>query len=575
MNIPQVFAGIALLCALTAPCIAAPSDDLLGYWTFDNHTDDSATGGVADDDASWVGSPSYTASAPFGSGIALDGNRHLDCGTSADLEHAGGSVSISAWFKVDNFNTSWQCLLSKGEGSNYRIARHQGNNAMAYAGGADDIFGGSVNDGQWHHVLAISEDGEDTFLYVDGDQVATGAAPSLTDTGLSLLIGENPGATGRRWNGDIDDVALFGVALSDFQAMAVFRFGDTHGYPMSDVIEIFDAHAAGAGGSAVIGSDTWSYADSDTGSGSFVLLGPDGSGVDVATGPTIASFTNAPIFIASGQSAMLSWQVVAPFTALSIDGGVGDVLPQTDGGGAGSVSVAPTESTTYTLTATNEMGSTMRSTTVFVDADPSTPRINEFVADSVAGGLTDEDGDTEDWIEIYNPGPNAADLSTIYLTDSEAEPEKWALPAVTLPADSYLVVFASSKNRAVAGGELHTNFKLSGNGEYLALTKDDGGGGFAVASAFAPEYPAQEAGFSYGWIRTGSPWAICRCRRRVPPMVLLRWASSPTPSSMSTAGSSRRRSPSTLPARRMARRSATRRTAPSRPPPPALSTPGR
>jgi len=57
------------------------------------------------------------------------------------------------------------------------------------------------------------------------------------------------------------------------------------------------------------------------------------------------------------------------------------------------------------------------------------------------------------------------------------------------------VVFASDKDRARAGGELHTNFKLTGSGEYLTLVGPDGA---SVASDFSPAFPTQAAGFSYG-----------------------------------------------------------------------------
>lgn len=481
-----------------AVLIAAPSDDLLAYWNLDNNTNDTAPGGSINDNGSWVGTSSYNSStAPFGAAASLNGSSYVSIPSSVDIAHAGGSLTISVWCQVSNWNTNWQCLLSKGEGSNYRIARRSSDaNAIAYAGGSADIFGGSVNDGQWHHIMAISEAGENTFLYVDGALVATGIAPSLDDTGLPLFLGENPASTNRQWNGGIDDVAIFDAPLSDQQAKAVYEFGTTYSYPMSDVVLIFDAHDSG--GSVVIGDETWSYAASDSGSGTFVLLGTDGSGIDVATGPTITSFSSSPIFITSGASATLSWQITPTFTTVSIDNGVGNVLPQTNGSGAGGISVSPTVSTTYTISAANPDGTTTRSTSLFVDVDPSTPRLNEFSADTAADGLLDEDGDIEDWIEIYNPGPTAADLTTFYLTDDETNLGKWAFPSIVMPADSYLVVFASSKNRANAGHELHTNFKLSAGGEYLALTRDNGSGGFAVAGEFSPNYPGQEEGFTYG-----------------------------------------------------------------------------
>ena len=64
----------------------------------------------------------------------------------------------------------------------------------------------------------------------------------------------------------------------------------------------------------------------------------------------------------------------------------------------------------------------------------------------------------------------------------------------SIPAGGYLLVFASGKDRAVAGQELHTNFSLEQMGEYLALVMPDG---TTVADSFAP-FPAQVANISYG-----------------------------------------------------------------------------
>ena len=478
---------------------AAPSDHLLGYWNLDENTEDSAPSGMSNDDGAWEGSSNYSSTdSQFGSAVSLDGSNFVSIPSSNDLVHIGGSITVSAWFKVDVFDTQWQCLLSKGDSpGDYRIARrNRDDNQIDYVGGNSNVSGGEVNDGEWHHVVGISDAGENTALYIDGVLIATGGAPSLTDDGLPLLLGENPGAPNRRWKGGIDDVALFGEALSAQQAQAVYQFGTDYSYAMSEVIQILDAHDLED--SVSIGPDTWTYQANDPGTGTFVVLANDGSGVDISTGPSITAFASDPIFITSGASATLSWQISPPFTDITIDNGVGSVLANTDLNGVGSISVSPTASTSYTLSASNNSAVTLRSTSLFVDVDPSTPRINEFVANNSSDGLLDEDGDDSDWIEIYNPGPNPADLSTFYLTDDETLLNKWAFPAIMMEPDSYLVVFASSKNRAGITGELHTNFSLSAGGEYLALTRDDGSGDFAIAGEFAPSYPSQEEGFSYG-----------------------------------------------------------------------------
>ncbi|HPR16841.1 MAG TPA: CotH kinase family protein [Candidatus Cloacimonadota bacterium] len=62
--------------------------------------------------------------------------------------------------------------------------------------------------------------------------------------------------------------------------------------------------------------------------------------------------------------------------------------------------------------------------------------------------LSDEDGESEDWIELYNYGSTAINLSGYGLSDNADEPLKWAFPDITLPASGFLTVFASGKDRA-------------------------------------------------------------------------------------------------------------------------------
>lgn len=96
--------------------------------------------------------------------------------------------------------------------------------------------------------------------------------------------------------------------------------------------------------------------------------------------------------------------------------------------------------------------------------------INEVMAAN-GTGLVDEDGDFSDWIEIYNPAHTPANLSGWSLTNDPNQPQQWDFPDISLGAGEYLVVFASGKDRVSTepGQPLHTNFKLSKDGEFLAL----------------------------------------------------------------------------------------------------------
>ncbi|MCF7959029.1 MAG: lamin tail domain-containing protein, partial [Phycisphaerae bacterium] len=125
--------------------------------------------------------------------------------------------------------------------------------------------------------------------------------------------------------------------------------------------------------------------------------------------------------------------------------------------------------------------------------------ISEFLAvnsdSNQQEGLVDQDNDSSDWIEIYNPTDVDVNLENWFLTDSKKNLTKWRFPDVTMNAGGYLIVFASEKNHAIAGSELHTNFKLSADGEYLALVMPDG---MTVVSDFDPAFPPQVGNISYG-----------------------------------------------------------------------------
>jgi autotransporter-associated beta strand protein len=135
----------------------------------------------------------------------------------------------------------------------------------------------------------------------------------------------------------------------------------------------------------------------------------------------------------------------------------------------------------------------------------SAPVITEFMAQNESA-LQDEDGDWSDWIEIHNPTASPLPLAGWHLTDRADNPVMWAFPNVTLAPGAYLIVFASNKDRRVSGQPLHTNFALSAAGEYLGLIAPDG---VTVATEFAPAYPPQQTGVSFGGAMQGEWMRLC------------------------------------------------------------------
>jgi hypothetical protein len=130
----------------------------------------------------------------------------------------------------------------------------------------------------------------------------------------------------------------------------------------------------------------------------------------------------------------------------------------------------------------------------------SSIRINEFLANNSADSLQDEDGDRPDWIELFNPAGDPVSLNGIYLTDDPENLTKWPIPNVSLAGGGYLVIFASSKDRRpVNGDNLHTNFSLNANGEYLALVAPDGSTVLSEFGSALEDYPPQNAGNTFGF----------------------------------------------------------------------------
>jgi hypothetical protein len=123
--------------------------------------------------------------------------------------------------------------------------------------------------------------------------------------------------------------------------------------------------------------------------------------------------------------------------------------------------------------------------------------INEFLASNQsADGLTDEDGQLDDWIELYNGGASAVSLAGWSLTGSADQPAQWVFPATNILAGDYLIVFASGKDRRLPGANLHANFSLNTSGQYLGLYNSDYPP--RVVHEYAPGFPEQRNDFSYG-----------------------------------------------------------------------------
>ena len=93
--------------------------------------------------------------------------------------------------------------------------------------------------------------------------------------------------------------------------------------------------------------------------------------------------------------------------------------------------------------------------------------INEIMAGNVSA-VPDQNGEYDDWVELYNGNNFSLNLNGYYHSDNENELTKWTFPNVTIPANGYLIVWCDTAGNSQTG--LHTTYRLSADQEEVYLT---------------------------------------------------------------------------------------------------------
>ncbi len=144
-----------------------------------------------------------------------------------------------------------------------------------------------------------------------------------------------------------------------------------------------------------------------------------------------------------------------------------------------AATVTTTEATTTEATTTSSTESSPPSTEEKVTeapepeyGDPKVVVINE-ICSSAKDSVTDFEGDSPDWVELYNPSSFKVNLKGMGISDDPSNLMKWVFPDVELQAGGYLIVYCSDKD-TVKENEYHTNFKLSGGNESVYLSTPSG-----------------------------------------------------------------------------------------------------
>jgi hypothetical protein len=212
--------SIFLVCLVLGLVLtSAVQADLVGWWRLDEGSGTTAYDSSGNgNDGTILGNPKWVA-GKVGGAIDFDGDGdYINCGNDPIFDITD-EITLTVWVNSnDNGNSEHNCWLGKGDNA-YAIKHQSGNYLEFFIYDGDwhstnystDIT--SLN-GDWHH-MAGTYDGSELKFYLDGELAANLVYSSTIGTAAhNVTIGENSQATGRYFDGMLDDPRIYNKALS-------------------------------------------------------------------------------------------------------------------------------------------------------------------------------------------------------------------------------------------------------------------------------------------------------------------------------------------------------------------------
>jgi len=209
----------------TVPDIAIADPHLVGWWTFDEGSSDTAVDSSGYGHHGILNASVERVEGLFGGALHFGSGRVVDCGFDAASE-VTGDFTLAAWVQLDRTNAGVYGGLGgklqyTGNYFGFGLVRHSSNFFRLWVGdGSTDLAKSAVGsnapytDTEWHHVAGV-RNGQANTLYVDGvlqnATTNTGLAPS-TDW---FHIGRQYSTqTDRTFPGVIDDFRIYDTAAT-------------------------------------------------------------------------------------------------------------------------------------------------------------------------------------------------------------------------------------------------------------------------------------------------------------------------------------------------------------------------
>ncbi|HEV7923937.1 MAG TPA: LamG-like jellyroll fold domain-containing protein, partial [Verrucomicrobiae bacterium] len=204
----------------------------VGYWQFDNSADlgiDSS--GLGNNLATASGTPTYSSAGKFGGALYLDGNSTMTTLSGAfplDVPTGANPYTIAVWEKIDTGCPNNGGFIGWGvnntsEANNFRL---NGPNSVDDYWYANDFIVSDLAtnpmDGNWH-ALAVTWDGTNETMYVDGANVGTRTPTSPNVQASGFVVGKTTSDV--NFVGWLEDLLIANIALTPAD-IAIFQAGE-------------------------------------------------------------------------------------------------------------------------------------------------------------------------------------------------------------------------------------------------------------------------------------------------------------------------------------------------------------
>jgi MSHA biogenesis protein MshQ len=223
-----------------APVVTGPP--LLLRWTLDEETGvtalDSTSNALHGTYLGDCGTPAPSPLVPAvmfpdpRSRVFVRASRHaVQLAPMPALLKPANNFTITLWFQASSVDAGGAELLSGGNQYLLRIGADGLRFSKRPAGGSGsvqcEVSGNGHLDGKWHHLAAVQSPAG-MKVYLDGIERCTNTHGEDVryDGGPTLFLGRHPESPSYDFDGNLDDVRLYGGALSPAQVQALSQGGN-------------------------------------------------------------------------------------------------------------------------------------------------------------------------------------------------------------------------------------------------------------------------------------------------------------------------------------------------------------